>query len=61
MVDRDERDGHRLGGLAGRDEVDELARAGHVDRVGRDELAAHGAQRAVERLDDEELHALEPG
>ena len=33
--------GHRLGGLAGRDEVDELARAGHVDGIGGHELAAH--------------------
>ena len=61
MVDRDERIGHRLGGLARGDEVDELAGSGHVDGVGRDELAADGPQVAVERLDDEELHALEAG
>ena len=61
VVDRDERVGHRLRGLARGDEVDELARAGHVDRVGRDELAADRPLLAVERLDDEELHALEAG
>ncbi len=61
MIDRDERVRHGLGGLAGGHEVDQLARAGHVDGVGRHELAPGRAKRPVQRLDDEELHALEAG
>jgi len=61
MVNRHERVGHRLGRLAGGDDVDELARTGHVDGIGRDERVAHRPQLPVERLDHEEPDPLEPG
>ena len=53
MVNRDERIRHRLGRLAGGDDVDELTGAGHVNGIGGHDLAPDRPQMAVQRLHEE--------
>ena len=59
MIHGDESLGKRLGRLSRADEVDELSRSGHLNRIGGDDRGTGRFLMLVERLDHEKADPVE--